>query len=255
MTGDERHAEILRLLAAHGRVSVNELAPRLDVTVETVRRDLAALDRAGALRKVHGGAVPVPVRAVPESTVTDREELAAPAKQAIAAAALAALDLQPGASVLLDAGTTVAALARLLPAELGLTVITSSVLTAAALASREDLTVRVLGGQVRGITQATVGPEALSLLSRLRVDLAVLGANGISEHGASTPDASEAAVKQMIARAARRTLLLADSSKFGQEHLVTFARLEEIDLLVTDAVPPAPLAAALAAADTEVLTA
>lgn len=250
-----RHQDILSLLAANGRVSVTELASRFDVTVETIRRDLTALDRAGALRKVHGGAVPAPVLAVPETAVAARETQAAGAKQAIAAAALASLDLKPGASLLLDAGTSVAALARLLPSGLDLTVITSSVLTAAALAPREDLSVRVLGGQVRGLTQATVGAEALTFLARLHVDVAVLGANGLTERGASTPDPGEAAVKAAITTAARRTVLLADASKLGQDHLVAFATLEQVDLLVTDAVPSAPLAAALAAADTEVLTA
>lgn len=250
-----RHQEILSLLATHGRVSVTDLAARFEVTVETIRRDLAALDRAGSLRKVHGGAVPAPVHAVPESAVSARETQAAAAKQAIAAVALPALDLQAGATMLLDAGTTVAALAHLLPTEVDLTVITSSVLTAAALASRENLTVRVLGGQVRGLTQATVGPEALAVLARLHVDIAVLGTNGLTESGASTPDPGEAAVKTAIAAAARRTVVLADSSKLGQEHLVTFLDLEDIDLFVTDATPPAHLAAALAAADTEVLTA
>lgn len=258
MNADQRHQEILDALIRDGRVTVTDLALRFEVTPETIRRDLTALDRAGALRKVHGGAVPAPSLAVPETAVDQRERQAAHAKEAIARAARDALGLRPGSTVLLDAGTSVGALARHLPEGLDLTVVTSSVLTAAALAPRQDVSVRILGGQVRGLTQAAVGPEALAFLSRLHVDVAVMGTNGVSPRGLSTPDPAEAAVKTAMVHAARRTVALADASKLGQEHLVAFAELDEVDLLVTD-VPrsdlPVSIAAALTEADTEVVTA
>ena len=256
MNADQRQRGIVEAVAHAGRVTVTELAERYDVTVETIRRDLAALDRTGALRKVHGGAVPATVLARPESAVGERELHEAAAKRAIAATAVSALGLRPGTALILDAGTTVGALARVLPEGLDLTVVTSSVLTAALLAGRTDLTVRVLGGHVRGITQAAVGPEALDTLRALRVDAAVMGTNGLTvEHGLSTPDPDEAAVKRAMVRAARCVVLLADSSKTGQEHLVSFADLADVDLLVTDAPPPEPLAAQLADSGTEVLIA
>lgn len=256
MNAEQRQQDIVDAVAREGRVSVVDLASRYDVTVETIRRDLAALDRVGALRKVHGGAVAATVLALPETAVAERELSNAAAKQAIAAAAIAAVAPRPGAVLLLDAGTSVSSLARLLPEGLGLTVITNSVLTAALLAGREDLTVRVLGGHVRGITQAAVGPEALSTLAQLRVDVAIMGANGLTaEHGLSTPDPDEASVKRAMIRAARRVVVLADATKIGQEHLVSFADLDDVDTLVTDAPLPAPLATLLPESGIEVLTA
>ncbi|QKD79075.1 MULTISPECIES: DeoR/GlpR family DNA-binding transcription regulator [Actinomyces] len=253
MNAEKRQTGIVAAVAREGRVHVAELATRYGVTVETIRRDLGALDRAGALRKVHGGAVPVPVSASPETGVAERELAAAPAKAAIAAAALAALEPAKGMSILLDAGTTTAALARLLPTGLDLRVITDSLLIATLLAPREGISVRVLGGQVRGMTQAAVGPEALDALAHLRVDVTVLGANGISaEHGLSTPDPDEAAVKRAMARAGRRVLALADASKIGQEHLVSFADTADVDLLITNAPLPDPLASQLSITGTEV---
>ncbi|WP_366180935.1 DeoR/GlpR family DNA-binding transcription regulator [Actinomyces timonensis] len=253
MNAEQRQAGIVAAVAREGRVHVTELAARYGVTVETIRRDLGALDRAGALRKVHGGAVPTPVSASPETGVAERELTDAPAKAAIAAAALEALEPDRGMSLLIDAGTTTAALARLLPTGLDLRVITDSLLIASLLAPREGISVRVLGGQVRGMTQAAVGPEALDALARLRVDATVLGANGISaEHGLSTPDPDEAAVKRAMAGAGRRALALADASKIGQEHLVSFADTADIDLLITNAPLPDSLASHLSATGTEV---
>lgn len=253
MNAEQRQSSIAAAVAREGRVHVTELATRYGVTVETIRRDLSALDRAGALRKVHGGAVPAPVSASPETGVAERELAAAPAKAAIASAALEALAPEEGMSLLLDAGTTTAALTRLLPTGLGLCVITDSLLIASLLAPRDGISVRVLGGQVRGITQAAVGPEALDALARLRVDVAILGTNGISaEHGLSTPDPDEAAIKRAMVRAGRRVIALADAAKFGQEHLVSFADTADIDLLITNAPLPDPLASQLATTGTEV---
>ncbi|MBO3725242.1 DeoR/GlpR transcriptional regulator [Actinomyces bowdenii] len=256
MAAQHRQEQILDQLRALGRVQVNDLAEHFDVTPETIRRDLTAMDRSGVLRKVHGGAVPASSLALPETGVSHREQLHTAAKQAIARAALGRLDLAEGTTLLLDAGTTTGALARILPAVPGLTVITNSVLTAALLASRGEMAVRILGGHVRGLTQAAVGSEALEALARLRVDVAVLGTNGVSaQHGLSTPDPDEATVKHAMVRASRRVIALADASKIGQEHLVSFAPLDDVDLLVLDAEPPPALTAQLATTGTEVLVA
>ncbi|AYD89130.1 DeoR/GlpR transcriptional regulator [Actinomyces sp. 2119] len=256
MDASGRHRLIIEQVESVGRVVVTDLAERLDVTPETIRRDLTALDRSGALRKVHGGAVPASALALPETGVSHRERLNTAAKNAIARAALGHLDLAPGTSVLVDAGTTTGALARLLPGDRDLTVLTNSVLIAAHLASRSGLTVRMLGGHVRGLTQAAVGPEALATLSALRVDLALMGTNGISPtHGLSTPDPDEATVKAAMVGAARYVAVLADSTKIGQEHLVSFAALDDVNLIVTDADPPPALSTQLTTTGTEVLLA
>lgn len=235
MYAEERQHEIVTRARELGRVSVSELAGTFGVTAETIRRDLDALAGRGLLSRVHGGAVPADKLRLAEATLSTREEAAQSEKGAIAAHALTLLPQDKDLTVLLDAGTTTAGLCSLLPSWVS-TVITNSVLSAAVLAERRDLEVILLGGQVRGITQATVGTEAYDLLGRLSVDVAFMGANGFSaQHGFSTPDHAEAAMKRAMVRSARNVYVLADSGKFGADYLVQFAGLDEVDALVTDA--------------------
>ena len=114
----------------------------------------------------------------------------------------------------------------------------------------------IIGGRVRGLTQAAVGPEALARLASLRADIAVMGSNGLTaQHGLSTPDPDEAAVKRAMVASARRVVALVDASKIGQEHLVSFADADDVDLLVTDATITGHLAACLTDSGTEVIPA
>lgn len=246
MYAEERQRAIGELVAGRGRASVVELAERFDVTPETVRRDLDALERLGGVRRVHGGVVAAGVLAGAESGLGEREVTNAEAKRAVGVAARRFLP-PAGGSVLVDAGTTTIAVAREIPANLHITAITNSVPVAAALSIRETVELRLLGGRVRGLTQAAVGAGTVAEIAGLRTDLAIVGTNGISaERGLSTPDADEAAVKTAMVRAADFVVLVADSTKFGRESLVAFAGLEDVDVLVTDAPPAGPLAAALA---------
>lgn len=236
MYAEERQRTIVNLALRYDRVSVADLAERFDVTTETIRRDLDVLDRRGILRRVHGGAVVAENLSLAETAVTDREPAFVAQKTRIAQAALQYLPTNGGATVLLDSGTTVARLAAAIPPGAIQTVVTNSVPVAAQLAAGNGGTVvHLLGGRVRGITQATVGGDTIDALDQLRFDVAFLGTNGISiRHGLSTPDPDEAAVKRAMVRAARKVIVLADSSKVGVELLVTFAALTDIDVLVTD---------------------
>lgn len=232
---EERQQAIAVLARARGRVAVAELAARFHVTSETIRRDLDALASLGVLSRVHGGAVPAENVRLVESAVPVREVELAAEKQRIAEAALALLPQGQDATVLLDAGTTVGRFAELIPAGRLATVVTNALPIASALSAREATEVQVLGGRVRGITQATVGSATVDTLRGLRVDVAFLGANGFtSTHGFSTPDPAEGAVKHAMVGSARRVVVLADSSKFGAEYLVSFAEASEVDVLVTD---------------------
>ena len=234
MYPEERQQAIAEQVLARGRASVADLAQTYDVTTETVRRDLAVLDRAGVLRRVHGGAVPVRALHLVEPSVDERESTRAECKYAIAAAAA---DFFPrsGASVLFDAGTTTARVAALLPADRELLVVTNSVPIAARLAGLGSVSLQLLGGRVRGLTQATVGDHAVETLRTLRVDVAFIGTNGISlRHGLSTPDPDEAAVKRAMVGCANFVVVVADSSKIGREEFVCFAPIEYVDVLVTD---------------------
>jgi DeoR family transcriptional regulator, fructose operon transcriptional repressor len=233
MYAEERQQAIAELVATTGRVSVNELAERFGVTTETVRRDLSALERGGLVRRVHGGVVQGSALSVLELAVTDRDRHNAEEKDRIAKAALELLP-EVGA-VVLDAGTTTARLANAMPSDLRLTVVTHAVPIAARLATRPSVDLHLLPGRVRPTTQAAVGEDTVEALRRLRVDVAFLGTNGITtDHGFSTPDSSEAAVKRAIVASARRVVVLADADKFGHEHVTRFAELSQVDLVVTD---------------------
>lgn len=234
MYAEERRQAMAELVAQRGRLSVADLADAYAVTTETVRRDLSVLERAGLIRRVHGGAVPADALTVLETAVGDRDLAQAEQKDRVAKAAL---DLLPpsGGSVLLDAGTTTSRLATLLPRDLGLTVVTNAVPIASRLAGVPGVDLHLLPGRVRRKTQAAVGEDTVAALSLLRTDVAFVGTNGIdADHGLTTPDYSEAAAKRAMVRAGRRVVVLADSSKVGRENTVRFADLADIDVLVTD---------------------
>jgi DeoR family transcriptional regulator, fructose operon transcriptional repressor len=234
MYPEERQQAIAALVMGRGRASVTELAQAYDVTTETVRRDLAVLDRAGVVRRVHGGAVPARALHVVEPGVGERDITRAEHKDAIAAAAAEFFPLS-GGTVLLDAGTTTIRVAAHLPLDRELVVVTNSVPIAARLATVPTVSLQLLGGRVRGVTQAAVGDHALRVLDTLRVDIAFVGTNAISvAHGLSTPDSEEAAVKRAMVRAANYVVVAADSSKVGREDFVSFAPLSDVDTLITD---------------------
>jgi DeoR family fructose operon transcriptional repressor len=252
---EERQQAIAGLVTQRGRVAVTAVAEHFGVTTETVRRDLAVLERAGMLRRVHGGAVPAGAFTVVEPGLGERRSTRTDAKHRIAVAALALLPGNHG-SVILDGGSTTAALAELLPGDRSLVAATNSVPIAARLAGSPGIALHVLGGRVRGITQSAVGESTLTALIDLRADVVFLGTNGISAgHGFSTPDEAEAAVKRAMARAGQRVVVLGDSSKIGHEHLVRFATVEDIDVLVTDDEADPAVVAELEFAGIEVLVA
>jgi len=215
-------------------VSVADVASAYDVTTETVRRDLRALARAGVVRRVHGGAVPASALRLVELGVAERETAMAAEKDRIAAAAVGLLPPE-GGSLVLDAGTTTGRLARLLPTDQDLTVVTNAVPVAAQLAGCRGIRLQLLGGRVRGVTHAAVGAETVRALGDIRVDVSFLGTNGLSStYGLSTPNPDEAAVKRAMAQAGRRVVVLADSAKIGREDLVRFASVDAVHVLVTD---------------------
>jgi DeoR family fructose operon transcriptional repressor len=252
---EERQQAIAMLVTDRGRVSVADVAERFSVTTETVRRDLAVLERAGMLRRVHGGAVPAGAFTVVEPALGERGGTHTEQKRKIAAAAL---DLVPGrnGSLVLDGGSTTAALAEVLPGDRHLLAATNSVPIATRLSASPGVELYVLGGRVRGVTQTAVGESTVRALAELRVDVVFLGTNGISVgHGFSTPDEGEATVKRAMVRAAQRVVVLADSSKLGREHLVRFATPEDVDVLVTDDGADPGLVAELEQRGVEVLVA
>lgn len=251
----ERRTALARKLRADGRVSVPDAAREFGVSGETVRRDLAALERHGVARRVHGGAVArTSVQAV-ELDLVERESRQSGQKQAIAVAALAFLP-DAGGSIIVDAGTSTAALVDHLPTDLPLVAVTHGVVTAAQLARSTSIDLHVLGGHVRDATGAAVGSGTVEAYGQIGADVAFVGANGISpERGLTTADFAEAAVKRAVVAAARRTVVLADATKLDTDFVVTFAALDDVDVLVTDDAAPAEAVARLREAGIEVVLA
>ena len=232
MYAPERQQAILATARSQGRVEVGALAESLQVTPETVRRDLTALERRGLVRRVHGGALAVERLGV-EPSLERRMERLSEEKARIARRALA--EVPEDGTILLDAGSTTAALAEILVQRGELTVVTNSVAIAALLHQRSDIEIFLLGGRLRHRTGAAVGEWAQRALEDLFVDVAFLGSNGIdAQRGFTTPHEVEAATKRAFVAAARRTVVLADSTKVGTVSFHRFARPEDVDLLITD---------------------
>jgi DeoR family transcriptional regulator, fructose operon transcriptional repressor len=250
---EERRAAILELARDNGRVEVAALAAKFDVTAETIRRDLSVLERAGRLGRVHGGAI-IGERVSLEPTLDARESFRTEEKSRIAEAALAWLPEQ--GAIALDGGSTTHRLAEILPTDRQLTVVTNNLVIAVALSKREDLTVHVVGGRLRGRTLTTVGEVSLGYLGSVRLDVAFLGTNGFTvERGLTTPDSTEAAVKRAFVAAARTNVLLTDHTKFGQEYFAHVADLAQIDAVVTDTALSADAEDAIRAAGPDVVRA
>jgi DeoR/GlpR family transcriptional regulator of sugar metabolism len=232
----ERQRQILQRAREIGRVEVGALALDLRVAPETVRRDLKHLADRGFVQRVHGGAYPVESAGF-ESGLPHRSTSMIEEKRRIAAAAM--VHLEGAESVYMDEGVTpqfaAEALAESVRPGDSLTVVTSSLLAAHALAHTPGVTVLLLGGRLRGRTMATVDSWATRMLSELVIDLAFLGANGISrEHGLTTPDPAVAAVKREVVTRARRKVFVGLHRKFGVASFCRFADVTDFEVLVTD---------------------
>ncbi|MCG7286580.1 DeoR/GlpR family DNA-binding transcription regulator [Cellulomonas sp. ACRRI] len=263
MLASQRQDRILAEVRAHGAVRVADLVEQLDVSEMTVRRDITELDRAGLVRRVHGGAVAADGgagRPTDEPGFAEKSTWATAEKRDIAA--LAAGTLEPGQAVALSAGSTVHLLAQRIaadPALRPLTVVTNSLPVArtlhdaAAAPGGAGLDVILTGGS-RTPSDALVGPVADTALATLRVDRLFLGVHGLDESGLMTPNLAEAATDRALLRCAAAVTVLADHTKWGVVGLARIASLEEVDVVVTDAGLPEPARAVLADAGCTLLT-
>jgi DeoR family fructose operon transcriptional repressor len=232
MRAEERQHRILVLARHEGRVEVTVAAADFGVAAETIRRDLSELERRGLVRRTHGGAYPVESAGF-ETNLAQRVTLHVENKRRIAAEAVKLLG--EAETVFVDEGYTPQILAALLPTHRPLTVVTASLSTAAAVAESANMTVLLLGGRVRARTLATVGSWACAMLSGFVIDLAFLGANGISrELGLTTPDPVVADVKAKALEVSRRRIFLGDHSKFGASSFCRFAEVSDFEAIVTD---------------------
>jgi DeoR/GlpR family transcriptional regulator of sugar metabolism len=235
MLARQRQAIILERVREDGAVRVADLVRDLGVSDMTVRRDLEVLDDQGLLEKVHGGATALAGSALFEPGFTAKSSLQQAEKDAIADAAAALVE--PGMAIGVSAGTTTYALAQRLAEIPGLTVVTNSIRVADVLYQRErtDQTIILTGG-VRTPSEALVGPFAVAALRTVHVDLVFVGVHGMDPHtGFTCPNLLEADTDRALIEAGRRLVVVADHTKWGVIGISSIARLDQVDVLVTDA--------------------
>jgi DeoR/GlpR family transcriptional regulator of sugar metabolism len=234
MLAPQRHARILERLRTDGAVRVSDLMRELDVSDMTVRRDLEALEAQGHLVKVHGGATLLPESASHEPGFDTKRTLEHDAKLAIARAA--AEMVEPGMAVAISAGSTTYEVSRRLADIPRLTIVTNSVPAAEVLyhGSRNDQTIILTGG-VRTLSDALVGPVAVSALNALNVDLVFLGVHGMHQRaGFTTPNMLEAETNRALIKTGGRLVVTADHTKWGVTGISTIASLGEADVVISD---------------------
>jgi len=232
MLSEERRREILEILRTDGRVLVRDLAKRFRTSLITVRKDLESLHHQGQLERTHGGALPVLAGALQDQTLQEKERQHRQQKLRIAAAAVRMI--RPGQVIILDSGTTTTAIARGCRQLRGLTVVTNGTNIAAELAdSQAD--VILTGGSLRRNSFSLVGPLAEESLSKLSADILFLAVDGFDvSYGLTTPNQLEARVNRAMSEAAKRMIVVSDSSKFGRRSLSLIMPISAVHETITD---------------------
>lgn len=231
----EREQRILELLRGGAVLPVGRLASEMGVSEATVRRDLQSMHERGLLHRVRGGAA---LRATEreEPLFDDKESRNPEAKRRIAERALALIEDHD--VIYLDGGSTLLMLARLLDQRKDLTIVTNSLMAAAALMTMPHKLILV-GGEFRALSRTLVGPLTASVIQSVRVDKAFMGTIGFTlDDGMTTTDPGEAFTKEQVMRRANQVVLLADGSKLGRPSFARSAGVDEINVLVTDAMTP-----------------
>ena len=247
-----RHKQILELLERSGVVRTIDLAERLKVTDETIRRDLKKLEDDGLLRRAHGGATSVGIADLRERSFDERNVENLDAKRAIAQAALALI--QPNESIFVDASSTALQLVLML-GETPLQVITHSLHVADCLRNRPNVDLIMTGGRLDRPSRSFLGPEALLALRRYRVDKAFCSGNGVEPGlGASEINQDQAILKEVVCARSHHFISLADQSKLGKPSSYYFAGTAEIDSVITDGQAEHPVLKELEAAGVEVIS-
>ncbi|WP_162428724.1 DeoR/GlpR family DNA-binding transcription regulator [Pontibacter pudoricolor] len=232
LTLAERHQHILSSLKQEGQVNVLDLCEKLSVSSVTIRKDLKLLEDKGLLFRTHGGATANNPYTVDRS-VNEKEKIQATEKMRIGAAAAGLL--VPNDSILIASGTTVLALARNIQPKSNLTVITPSLNIALELNRHPEIEVLQLGGVLRKSSSSVTGPYAESILADFSCSKLFLGVDGIDlDFGLSTTNVMEAHLNRQMIKVSQKTIVLADSTKFGKRGFGKICGFEDIDQIITD---------------------
>ena len=263
MSKHERWSKLLELLAAEGRLDVEEAATTLEVSPATIRRDLDELAEQQMLVRTRGGAIAHGVSY--ELPLRYKSSRHASEKQRIAAAVAELIG--EGEVVGLNGGTTTTEVARALALRAGggrrespetagpvLTVVTNALNIAGELAVRPQIKIVVTGGVARPQTYELVGPLTVGVLNEVVLDVAVLGVDGVDPQlGVMTHQEDEASISRLFAERARRVVVVTDSSKMGKRAFARICGLDRIDVLITDSALPSDMAARLTDAGIKVM--
>ena len=233
MTKEERHEMIMEALIKHGSVQVSDLVSMLDVSAVTVRKDLTDLEKSDKLYRSHGKAVLVNPY-INNRSVNEKERLSTDEKHAIGREAARLITRDD--SIAIASGTTVHALARNIQPIHKLTVVSASLAVSNILSQHENIDIIQLGGMLRHSSLSVVGEYAADILSQCSFSKLYLGVDGIDfEFGITTTDMREATLNQKMIAAAQKTIVLADSSKFGRRGFAKIADIDAVDIIITDA--------------------
>lgn len=247
-----RQEAILEAVREHGSATVESLAERFGVTLQTVRRDVKLLASAGLLSRFHGG-VRAPSSTTENIAYLQRQRLNDDAKRRIAQAIAQAIP--DGCSLIINIGTTTEAVAQALLNHRGLRVITNNLNVAAILSGNPECEVIVAGGVVRGRDRGIVGEAAVDFIRQFRVDVGLIGISAIEADGSLRDfDYREVKVARAIIEQSREVWLAADHSKFNRPAMVELGRLSQLDRLYTDRMPPEPFPNLLAEAGISLIT-
>lgn len=248
---NERQEEILETLRLKGRVTVEDLANRYEVTSQTIRRDLSELCDLGLAARTHGGARKV--ASVANREYTERRQLNGPEKEAMGD--LAASLIPDNCSITLNIGTTTEQVARALTRHSGLVVVSNNINIINQLMGTKVKELILVGGAVRTTDGAIVGEDAVEFISRYKVDFAVIGASALDADGAILDyDAREVSVARAILRNSRTRICVADGSKFDRSAPVRICDVADLDYFVTDTPPPSSFVQAAQRGNTQILT-
>jgi DeoR family transcriptional regulator, glycerol-3-phosphate regulon repressor len=251
MLAEERQNHILSLVKAHRSISITDIQRTLNVSRETIRRDLLTLAEQRKLRKTHGGAISLESHE-PDMAVRQTTNVAGKA----AIGQLAASMIPDGASILLAGGTTVQSAADHLVTRQGLTVFTNCIASALKLSGRNSNRVHLLGGEIQPQNQACLGRDATQMLGNYFADFAIIGAGAISPRGTLMDfSREEAELHNLMLQSAQTVIVVADQQKFGRYAPVQVQSLERVHYLVTDREPDAEMAETLSPLGVEVLIA
>lgn len=236
-----RQTGILEIARQEGRVVVEDLAQRFEVTLQTIRRDLTELAEAGHLDRVHGGAVPR--TGVANIGYEARRRMNEAAKAAIARACAAAIP--DNASMILNLGTTTEAVARELVHHRNITVVTNNMNVANILVANPSCEIMVAGGALRRSDGGLVGELTTQFFEQFKVDFAIIGTSALDREGDLLDfDLAEVRVSRSIIRQARQSFLVSDHTKLGRTAPARIASLSELDAVFTDQPLPDGLARA-----------